>query len=196
MRVSTNRERNEGIRRMSLSQIFGLKRSNHAVASLYRALVEQARTPIFYEDFGVPDSLDGRFEMIAMHMFLVLHRLKSDGTASAELAQSLFDTMFEDMDRSLREIGVGDLAVGKRVRAMGEALYGRMAAYETGLAGDDTTLAAAFRRNLFGTVPEPGPSTDALASLARYLRASVQSLAGQAAREIAAGHLAFSPARP
>src|SRR5581483_7180724 len=131
-------------------------------ALLYRSVVEQARRPEFYAAFGVPDTVDGRFDMIALHMFLVLHRLKA---ADPDLGQALFDTMFADMDRSLREMGAGDLGVGRRVRAMAEALSGRIAAYDAGLSADDAALAGALRRNLYGTVPDRVPDERALSAL-------------------------------
>ncbi|MEJ0067455.1 MAG: ubiquinol-cytochrome C chaperone family protein [Pseudomonadota bacterium] len=101
---------------------------------LYAQLIEQARTPAFYGALGVPDSLDGRYEMIALHAFIALRRLRRDGGATETFAQALFDAMFADMDRSLREIGVSDLSVGKRVKEMARGLYGRIAAYEAGIA--------------------------------------------------------------
>jgi cytochrome b pre-mRNA-processing protein 3 len=179
---------------MVLSRFFKLSRPVEEVAaSLYRSVTEQARRPVFYAGYGVPDTVDGRFESLALHMFFVLHRLKSGDAAAAELAQTLFDTMFGDMDRTLREMGAGDLGVGKRVRAMAEGLYGRMAAYEAGLATDDTTLAAALRRNLFGTVPETLPSEAALRGLCAYMRAVVQSLATVPQAQFAQGEIKFPP---
>ena len=160
-----------------------------SAASLYRSVVAQARRPEFYAAFGVPDSVDGRFDMIALHMFVLLHRLKSD-PAAAELAQSVFDMMFVDMDRSLREMGVGDLGVGRRVRAMAEGLYGRIAAYEAGLAADDPALAAALRRNLYGTLHD-GPSSVALGVLCAYIREAVRGLAAQPMYALASGEARF-----
>jgi cytochrome b pre-mRNA-processing protein 3 len=179
---------------MVLSRLFKAKGAGEEMAaSLYRSVVGQARQPVFYADYGVPDSVDGRFELLALHMFFVLHRLKSGDAAAAQLAQVLFDTMFGDMDQTLREMGAGDLGVGKRVRAMAEGLYGRMAAYEAGLAGDDATLAAALRRNLYGTVP--GPSDAVVHKLCAYLRAAVQHLGAQDQVLIAQGEITF-PAVP
>ena len=125
---------------------------NEVAARLYERLVEQARRPGFFRDLQIPDSLDGRFEMIALHVFLVLHRLKASGADTRTLAQALHDHFFADMDRCLREMGAGDLGVGKRVKRMAEGLYGRIPAYEAAL-GDDDAAAAALRRNLFGTLP-------------------------------------------
>jgi cytochrome b pre-mRNA-processing protein 3 len=181
---------------MILSRLFKTKASLEEVAaSLYRTLVAQARQPRFYADYGVPDSVDGRFELLGLHMFFVLHRLKAGDAAAAELAQVLFDTMFGDMDRSLREMGAGDLGVGKRVRAMAEGLYGRMAAYEAGLATDDTALAAALRRNLYGTVKEGEPSAAALRGLCAYIRETAQHVGGQTQAQLAQGEITF-PAVP
>lgn len=172
---------------MRLSGLFRTATPN----ALYRAIVAQARQPGFYTASRVPDSVDGRFEMIALHMFLVLQRLKSAG--EDEAAQELFDTMFADMDQSLREMGAGDLGVGRRVRAMAEGLYGRIAAYEAGLAGSDAELAAALRRNLFGTLPEPGPDAATLQSLSAYLRDAAGRLGRQPAAALVAGSPEFPP---
>ena len=132
------------------------RRSEQEVAAqLYQSLVTQARATGFYRDCQVPDSVDGRFELIALHVFLVLHRLKASYPATHALAQALHDYFFADMDRSLREMGAGDLGVGKRVKRMAEALYGRIPAYEAALC-DDNAAAEAFRRNLFGTLKEGG----------------------------------------
>ena len=162
-----------------------------AARALYERAVAQARQPPFYTSLGVPDSLDGRFDMVALHVFLLLRRLKRDGGAGARLAQRLFDLMFHDMDESLRELGVGDLGVGRRVKVMAKALYGRIAAYEAGLAGDDRVLAAALARNLFGTA---SAREDQLAALCAYLRREAAALADQPDAELWAGRVRFGPA--
>lgn len=168
--------------------------TTESAAALYRTIVVQARQPAFYATYGVPDTLDGRFEMISLHMFFVLHRLKEDAEAR-QLSQDLFDMMFGDMDRCLREMGVGDLGVGRRVRAMAEGLYGRMAAYEAGLAADDEVLAAALRRNLYGTVRDADPSPTVLDALCGYMHAAVRELAAQKLPRLEAGDVTF-PAVP
>jgi len=169
-------------------------RTNTAAAASYRAIVSQARQPAFYAAYGVPDSVDGRFEMIALHMFAVLHRLKPE-PAAAGFSQDLFDIMFADMDRSLREMGVGDLGVGRRIKAMAQGLYGRMAAYEAGLAAGDDELAAALRRNVYGTVDDAAVAAALLPSLCGYVRALVRHMAGETAEQLMAGHVTF-PAVP
>lgn len=136
---------------------------------LYAAAVAQARRPEFYGGLGVPDTLDGRFELIALHLFLILRRLKAQ-PGSEPVGQALVDLFVEDMDASLRELGAGDLGVGRKVKTMGQALYGRIAAYETGLAGPGDELEAALRRNLFGTVKAPDPDASALKAIAAYIR--------------------------
>ncbi len=160
----------------------------NSARALYGQIVAQARRPEFYANWGVPDSLDGRFELIVLHVFLVLHRLKQDREAAEELSQGLFDTLFLDMDQSLREMGAGDLGVGKRVKRMVQAFYGRVEAYDVGLERGDAALEEALRRNLYGTAtPEPHHS----AALARYMRSESQALASQALSDLAAGSLGF-----
>lgn len=167
--------------------------------SLYLAAVAQARQPVFYAEHGVPDSVDGRFDLIVMHVFLLLRPLHSVAQGKDEpeqaaragtIAQALFDTMFGDMDRSLREMGVSDIAVGKRVKQMAKAFYGRVEAYEEGLAGEDTVLAEALRRNLFGTVT---PMADHLGAMTDYLRLQARHLTGISADQALSGDLQFAP---
>ena len=141
-----------------------LGRSNDISYQLYGALVTQARQPEFYTDAGVPDSLDGRFDMIVMHSFLVIRRLNRAGEPGVALAQELFDTMFMDMDRSLREIGVGDLSVPKKIKVMAKAFYGRCSAYESAMdAGDGAALASAIARNIYADTDAPAGASGVLA---------------------------------
>lgn len=168
------------------------RRERAAVELLYAGIVEQARSPVFFTALGVPDTLDGRFETLALHAFLVLNRLKADRPASAEFAQALFDTLFADMDRSLREMGVADLGVGRRVKAMAEALLGRVRAYEQGLDEGDAALQAALRRNLYGTLP--APEAGDVAAVARYMRRQQIALTNQAIAALLAGEVEFAAA--
>ncbi len=154
----------------------------------YQRVVEQARQPGFFVECGVPDTLDGRFELICLHAFLYLHRLKREQKRAAQLGQRFFDTMFADFDRSLREMGTGDLSVGREVKRMAQAFYGRIAAYETGLAADDEVLWPALARNLFGTAP---PAAECLAAMGRYVRREAAGLDRQAPSELLAGRVAF-----
>src|SRR5213595_377979 len=142
----------------------------------YRRVVDQARQPGFFTDIGVPDTIDGRFELICLHAFLFLHRLKREAPPASQLGQRLFDAMFADFDRSLREMGTGDLSVGRQVKRMAQAFYGRIDAYEHGLDEGATSLNAALERNLFGSTTATPSSID---MMAEYLRAGVATLQGQ-----------------
>lgn len=178
------------------------RRAEDAARALYDAIVAQARQPGFYLDLGVPDSLDGRFDLIVLHAHLTMRglgRREGEGgrhgtgfapESARAVSQALFDLMFADMDQSLREMGVTDSGVGKRVKQMAQAFYGRVLAYDTGLAdAEDAALIAALRRNLFRAVDNPDPA--ALTALASYLRAQDRALAG--AEGLVEGRVAFAP---
>lgn len=184
-----------GIEVMSFSRLF--KRSKHTdqAHSLYLAVVEQARRPAFYRHCGAPDTIDGRFEMILIHAVMLLRRLRDEGEAGSELGQVMFDVLIDDMDQSLREMGVGDMGVGRRVKAMARAFFGRAAAYEAALsAADDDSgeaLMAALRRNLFGTV---SVDDGAVAVVADYMRSVSARLEGQSGAGLLAGAVSFGEA--
>src|SRR5436309_14551521 len=146
-----------------------------AAVLAYGRVVEHARQPGFFIDGGVPDTIDGRFELICLHAFLYLHRLKREQKRAAGLGQRFFDTMFGDFDRSLREMGTGDLSVGREVKRMAQAFYGRVQAYEQGLKEGEASLAAALARNLFGTAPTEPPTA---AMMTTYLRREAARLHG------------------
>jgi cytochrome b pre-mRNA-processing protein 3 len=140
---------------MILAKIFKKKR-HPAARPAYEVIVAAARRPVFYTNLAVPDTVDGRFDMIALHSFLVMNRLKTavrEGTGRESFAQALVDEVFRDMDRSLREMGVGDLSVGKRVRKMAEVFYGRAEAYRAALnkplSERQLALEDAVSRNIF-----------------------------------------------
>lgn len=155
---------------------------------LYGAIVAHARSPALYRDFGVPDTVEGRFEMIVLHMALVLRRLRGNDGRVEALGQSVFDTFCTEMDRSLREMGVGDLSVGKKMRQVGEAFYGRAAAYESALSARDAPeLAAALARNVYaGAAPDM-----AAASLAAYIMGADEALARWGAASLFEGAVPF-----
>ncbi len=174
-------------------RLFARRPHDDAARALYGAAVTQARRPEFYDAMAVADTVDGRFDMVALHVWLILRRLRGGSDDQRALSQALFDIMFADMDQNLRELGVGDLGVGKRVRRMAEAFFGRVAAYDEGLARDDDALAAALRRNLYRKV-EPPP--DAVAAMAGYVRRADAALAAQDLERLMAGQVAFvAPAR-
>jgi len=165
---------------------------SRAAASLYAAAVKQARAPGFYTALGVPDTIDGRFELIVLHVHLLCRKLHA-ADAGAEIAQALFDAMFRDMDRNLREMGVGDPSIPRRIRAMIEAYYGRVKAYDAALSADagadgGTALATALARNVYNTGAETPP---AAARLADYVRRAATALAAEP--DLAAGRVAFPP---
>lgn len=164
------------------------KDSRRSARDLYASVVLQARRPEFYLNCRVPDSVDGRFDMIALHAFLVLRRLKRDHDRTADLAQDVFDIMFEDMDNNLREMGAGDLGVSRRIKDMAMAFYGRIAAYDAGLDGDDEVLADALRRNLYrhreGEDPKP---------MCRYLRNEAEALDAMEVERLLRGEVVFGP---
>jgi cytochrome b pre-mRNA-processing protein 3 len=153
------------------------RRTPHdTIATLYGMIVAQARAPAFYRGYGVPDTVNGRLEMIMLHAVLLLGRLEEEGPALRALGQRLFDRFCLDVDDSLREMGVGDLAVPRKMRRVGAAFYARQAAYRAALAADgEAVLAAALQRNVFaGAAPR-----QAAVRLAAYVREAQRQLAAQ-----------------
>ena len=172
--------------------MFGLPRRYERVGfALYGHVVEAARAPFLYRDLGVPDTLDGRFDLVGLFAFLMVRRLEAEPPAGHRLAQAVFDAMFSDMDVNLREMGVGDLSVGKRVKAMWKAFHGRSASYAAALAAaDDAALEAALARNVWRGRPQPGSP----AALAHLVRAEDRHLAGQPFAAFASGAASFRAA--
>ena len=168
--------------------LFKRKASRNSVRAVYWSIVAGARNEKLYAEWGVPDSVDGRYDMIILHCVLVLERLSSAEAGSKAFAQALTDEVFADMDRSLREMGVGDLSVGKRVRRMAEIFYGRAQSYRPLLqAGDMPGLAEALRRNVFAGA-DPGTGADYLASYSLRALAHLQECPIE---PILSGELAF-----
>lgn len=162
-----------------------------AARRLYVSAVAQARQAEFYERLDVPDTPDGRFDMIVVHVVLVMWRMRHDHIETAPTAQALFDIMFADMDQNLREMGIGDIGVGKRVKAMARGFYGRLAAYDGALTdGDGGALAAALERNLYRRCE---PRQEALATMVRYVRGQAAHLQGQSAAALIGGDVDFAP---
>jgi cytochrome b pre-mRNA-processing protein 3 len=161
-----------------LQHLFRARPAQRLGEPLYHLAVEQARRPAFYAELGVPDRIDARFELYTLHVLLLVMRLRAEGEEGAEMAQALFDAYVSALDHALRELGVGDLSLAKKMRRLGESLYGRMKAFEAPLAaGDASGLAAALARNVYGD-----QGADALA-LARYALASRDRLASQSLAE-------------
>ncbi len=173
--------------------VFGLfRRRPHERAGfeLYGAAVRAARDPVLYERLGVPDTFDGRFDLVGLHAVLLIRRLRGAPAPGPALAQATFDAMFSDMDDMLRELGL-DLGVPRRVKAMWEAFHGRALAYEAALdAGDPAALAEALARNVW----RGGEATGGAADLARLALAQAQALAGQPDAALVRGEAHFLPA--
>jgi len=178
---------------MIWKRLFASQPRNAFAWPLYEAIVAQARQPALYRDFGIPDSLDGRFEAIVLHLVLVLRRLKRDFPEGLDLAEALQETFFDDMDRSLREMGAGDLGVGKRVRRMAEGFMGRLTGYEVALdrlsVDGEEGLRAVLQRNAFGTLPQ---GKGDLAGLAAYTLAQAAALDAQPGTALRRGQIAFA----
>jgi cytochrome b pre-mRNA-processing protein 3 len=163
--------------------------SNHSIASLYGTIVAQARAAPFYRIYGVPDTVNGRFEMVVLHTVLVLRRLESEPVPLRRLGQALFDRFCRDMDGSLREMGIGDLAVPAKMRKIGEAFYGRQAAYGAALAAPDPeSLIGTLERNVFAT--QSGTNLGAI-QLAAYVRAVAGQLAAQDGQALSRAEVSF-----
>ncbi len=172
--------------------MFALFRSPEpsSALQLHHALVTASRRPEFYQQGGVPDTLDGRYELLILHAILLFRRLRA---GQQDLAQKIFDLLFAQFDLNLRELGVGDMGVGKRIKKMSQGFYGRAQAYEAAL-DDDAALHAALARNLFGTLPDE-PGLNLTQPFIWYTRRAVALLDQQPIAEIAAGTVVF-PAFP
>lgn len=143
--------------------------------ALYALAVAQARQPDFYTALGVTDQIDARFELYTLHVLILFLRLKQDGERGEVAAQRLFDTYISSLDNTLRELGVGDVSVGKKMRKLGESLYGRMNAYEGPLRAEDVdALAASLAKNIYESA-----DAETGRALARYAVASRQNLTAQ-----------------
>lgn len=178
-----------------LNRVLRAPASTTGVDAAYHAVVNQARRGEFYQYAGVPDTLDGRFDLLVLHLALVAHRLKGGDGVARTWVRSLFERFIADMDRNLREMGVGDLSVGRKVKAMAHALNGRLRSYDLALTqGDgDTTLEIALDNNLYGTILTC--PADAMAAMVAYIRSAVAALAEQPGERVLAGELHF-PAPP
>jgi len=170
----------------------GRGRHERAGFQLYATAVAAARAPFSYTDLGVPDTLDGRFDLVGLHTFLLIHRLKAEPPPGPALSQAVFDAMFSDMDINLREMGVSDMSIGKRVKAMWEAFHGRASVYAAALdANDMAALEAALARNIWRGAPAPDGSA---AALARLAVAQLACLNTQPLATLTRGEVRFLPA--
>jgi cytochrome b pre-mRNA-processing protein 3 len=176
---------------MILDRLLKPNPAKAAGAALYQAAVTQARAPELYAQGRVPDTRVGRFELYSLHVILLVDRLKGQGERSAEASQALFNAYLRGLDDAFRELGVGDLAVPKRMKSLGEAFYGRARSYEQAFDGlpDHTTLDSLVGRTLLEGVDSPQ-----VATLAAYILATRQALADQPLATLLAGDIAWAPA--
>jgi cytochrome b pre-mRNA-processing protein 3 len=159
------------------------------ISALYGMIVAQARLPTFYRDYAVADTVNGRFDLIVLHLALVLDRLQQD-PALKGLGQGVFDRFCEDMDHNLREIGISDMKVPKEMARIGEAFYGRQMAYRAALAAPGPNeLVEAVARNVYAGA---SPAPPAAARLAAYMRVAVGDLMAQDAGSLSAGEVRFA----
>ncbi|OQP88270.1 ubiquinol-cytochrome C chaperone [Rhizobium rhizosphaerae] len=168
--------------------LFGKKNGNAAiVARQYQLLTASARQPRLYAELGVPDTVMGRFEMISAVLILYFRRTRQSGRAGQEIAQEIVDAFFQDVDHSIRELGVGDLSVPKRMKRLAGMFYGRLESYSAALdAGDAEALRAALARNLY---PQAGAEAPDMGGLAHYMMEAEARLAATAEAEVETGSL-------
>jgi len=160
---------------------------NRTICDVYGAIVAQARSPAFYAGYGVPDTVQGRFDLIVLHLVLLLDRLGQTAGSARRMGQELFDVFCRDLDDNLREMGVGDLAVPKQMRRFAEAFYGRQAAYLAALASPDRReLEKALARNIF-----PDAGGEPAARLARYARETLRQFSGQDDNALLRGEIVY-----
>lgn len=173
--------------------IFGFgRRSNLEVTdALYGQIVAAARQPVFYAEWGVPDTPIGRYEMLSLHFFLFLERARGSSEAMSAIAQELTDEFFKDLDHSLREFGIGDTSVPKRMKKLARMFYGRAEAYrEAVAASDDAAFAAAIARNVCPDRESWPESTH----IAAYAVKQLQHLSTQSEADMLSGKIDFMPA--
>lgn len=170
--------------------LFRKNRATEAVYAVYAAIVAQSRQPRFYAEWHVPDTVTGRFDMITLHLALLFRRLRREGKAVDDFAQAVFDLFFKDMDRSLREMGVTDIGVPKKIQKMGNIFYGLLTNLSEAMdRADRAEVEEVIRRNLFD-----GADEAAAAQLAAYLFDEAARLERQPTAAIMAGKLEMGAA--
>ncbi|MDQ0463215.1 cytochrome b pre-mRNA-processing protein 3 [Caulobacter ginsengisoli] len=176
---------------MILDRLLKPRPAKAAGAALYQAAVSQARSPSLYAAGRVPDTREGRFELYTLHVILLVERLRGGGEAAAETSQALFNAYLRGLDDAFRELGVGDLAVPKRMKTLGEAFYGRGRSYEQAFDGlpDRTSLTALVSRTLLEGVEDAQVEV-----MADYVLAARQALEAQPDDALLAGQVAWAPA--
>jgi cytochrome b pre-mRNA-processing protein 3 len=183
--------------------VFGLfrrkKKNQQIVAAIYDRLTASSRHPALYEAMGAPDTVMGRFEMIAVHMVIFFRRTGQGGPAVRDLAQEIVDAFFEDIDHSIREIGIGDMGVPKRMKKFARMFYGRYESYAAAIdAGDREALRAALARNIYPPQHDgsPNPAARDVTALSDYVISRAGDLMSVSDEEILAGQVAIRPPEP
>jgi cytochrome b pre-mRNA-processing protein 3 len=169
-----------------LDRLFGKPREKTAAITLYQAIVTAARQPFLYREHGVPDTVEGRLELVMLHTSLVIDVLRRDEEDAGAMAvsQALFDAMFDDFDAAMREMGVGDSGIGKKIRFMAEGFYGRSQSYLTSLAqADNAALERVLARNLLGVESDESRA----GPLAAYVRGVKTALEAHGSAALTAG---------
>jgi cytochrome b pre-mRNA-processing protein 3 len=181
--------RNRGV--MLLDRLFRPRPALSAGRALYVRAVDQSRTPALYAELGAPDTVEGRFEIYSLHVVLLLDRLRGEGEAAAEVSQALFDTYVKALDNALREMGVGDLSVGRKMRRLGEAFYGRGKSYEAAFAAlpDQAPLQALVTRTVYAEA-----DAGLAPRMVSYVLAQRAALTDQPAERLVAGEVDWAPA--
>ena len=166
--------------------LFRRRSRQDTISTLYGTIVAQARLPAFYREYGVADTVNGRFDLLVLHLSLVIDRLAEE-PGSREAGQTLFDRFCRDMDHNLREMGIGDLSVPKEMQRIGQAFYGRAQAYRSALAADgEAALVETLTRNIYEGSP---PTPEAPVHLAAYVREAVRDVRAQRVGDLLAGKL-------
>lgn len=166
---------------MIFQGLFKPRPSKAAGEALYESAVAQARNPAFYADLGVADTLEGRFELYTLHVVLLVRRLKGQGAQAQETQQALFDAYLQSLDIALREMGVGDLSVGKKMKKLGQAFYGRVKSWDKALDADED-----LRDLVSRTIYEGVDNADA-SPIAGYVVRATSGLKDQPLEDLLAG---------
>ncbi len=177
-----------------LNRLFGKNREHvsdaRKVGSLYGVIMTQARTPALFQEYGVPDEFENRFELLTLHMFLVLTRLKREGRAGHDLSRLLTEYMVSDLDRTCREMGIGDVGVVKRMKGFMSGFYGRLLAYEKAAASEDPKdILRALDKNLFANISTDIPKLEAMRA---YIAKQTAHLDAQSFAALQKGEISFS----
>ena len=190
VKLRTRQAINDAERNLMKFNPFRKDTATDPVYAVYNAIVAQSRQPRFYADWQVPDTVTGRFDMISLHMALLFRRLRAESGAGKQFSQAVFDLFFQDMDRSLREMGVGDLGVPKKIQKMGSIFFGLLAALNEAMdRNDQAALQDVLSRNIY----EDGTG-DHVAALAAYLVSEAEVLAEQSSAAIISGELKYEVA--